>query len=150
MQVDLENFPIEFADEILVKKAVGRGPCLLSRRTLPAGVIDGVLPGENDLGNRDEGVALLEEGLDDGGQGLRGVEGGVVKEDDGAGLHLGGHSFDDLPRLQVLPVQAVTECNKGKSLRHRCFRCLQAFFSSKQAVMIWPVSLPGTPLFPTV
>ena len=49
-------------------------------------MVDGVLPGENDLGDGDKGVALLEEGLDDGGQGLRGVEGGVVEQDNGPGL----------------------------------------------------------------
>ena len=85
-----------------------------SRRALPPGVVDGVLPGENDLGDRDKGVALLEQGLDDGGQGLRGVEGGVVEQNNRTGLYLGGHPPGDLPRLQILPIQAVTKCNKGK------------------------------------
>ena len=44
------------------------------------------------------------------------MEGGVVEQDDGAGLDLGGHPLDDLSGGQVLPVQAVTECNKGKFL----------------------------------
>ena len=86
------------------------------RRTLPAGVVDGVFPRQNDLGYGHEGIPLLEEGLDDGGQGLRRVEGGVVEQDDGAGLDLGGHPLDDLSGGQVLPVQAVTERNKGKFL----------------------------------
>lgn len=86
------------------------------RGALAAGVVDGVLPGEEDLGDGDEGVALLEKGLDDGGQGLRGVEGGVVEQDDGARLDLGGDAPGDLAGGEVLPVQAVTECNKGKFL----------------------------------
>ena len=60
------------------------------------------------------GILSGEDNLDDGGQGLRGVQGGVVKQDNGAGLDLGGHPPDNLPGLQVLPVQAVTECNIGK------------------------------------
>lgn len=32
----------------------------LSRRALPPGVVDGVLPGEDNLGNRHKGVPLLE------------------------------------------------------------------------------------------
>ena len=65
------------------------------RGALAAGVVDGVLPGEEDLGDGDEGVALLEKGLDDSGQGLGGVEGGVVEQDDGAGLNLAGHPLGD-------------------------------------------------------
>ena len=79
-------------------------------------MVDGVLPREEDLGDGHEGIPLLEEGLDDGGQSLRGVLGGVVEQDNGPGLHLGGHPLDDFSSFQILPVQAVTECNKGKSL----------------------------------
>ena len=82
-------------------------PRRVSGRTLPSGVIDGVLPGEDDLGDGHEGVALPEEGLEDGGQGLRRMEGGVMEQDDGAWLDLGGHPLDDLAGGQVLPVQAV-------------------------------------------
>lgn len=77
-------------------------------------MVDGVLPRQDDLGDGDESVSLLEEGLYDGGQRLRGVEGGVVEQDDGPRLNLGGHPLGNLPRRQVLPVQAVTKCNKGK------------------------------------
>ena len=58
------------------------------RRALPPGVVDGVLPGEDDLGDRDKGVALLEQSLDDSRQGLRGMEGGVVEQDNGPRLYL--------------------------------------------------------------
>lgn len=87
-----------------------------SGRTLPPGVVDGILPGENDLGDGHEGIALLEEGLEDSGQGLRRMEGGVVEQDDGARLNLGGHPLDNLPGGQVLPVQAVpagSACKEG-------------------------------------
>ena len=57
-------------------------------RALPAGVVDGVLSGEDNLGNGHKSVPLLEKRLDDGRQGLRGVEGGVVEQDNGPGLHL--------------------------------------------------------------
>ena len=42
-------------------------------------MVNGVRPAENDLRDGHEGIALLEEGLDDGGQRLRSVQGGVVK-----------------------------------------------------------------------
>ena len=79
-------------------------------------MVDGVRSSEDNLGDGNKGIALLKQGLDDGGQGLRGMEGGVVEQDDGAGLDLGGHPLDDLSGGQVLPVQAVTEGNKGKFL----------------------------------
>ena len=91
---------------------------------LAPGVVDGVIlpagSGEDQFRDGDEGIALLEEGLDDGGQGLRGVEGGVVEQDDGAGLDLGGHPLDDLSGGQVLPVQAVIERNDRKFLPDKC------------------------------
>ena len=57
------------------------------RRTLPPGVVNGVLPGEDDLRDGHKGVPLLEQGLNDGGQGLRGVQGGVVEQNDGPRLY---------------------------------------------------------------
>ena len=77
-------------------------------------MVDGILPGKNDVGDWDKGVALLKEGLDNRGQGLRRVVSRVVKQDDGARLDLCGHPLDNLAGGQVLPVQAVTEGNKGK------------------------------------
>lgn len=79
-------------------------------------MVDGVLSGENDLGDGNEGVALLNQRLQNRGQGLRGMECGVVEQHNGARLDLGGHPLGNLRRGQVLPVQAVTECNKGKFL----------------------------------
>ena len=90
-------------------------------------MVDGVLSGENDLRDGNKGVALLKQGLDDGGQGLRGVQGGVVKQNDGPWLDFGGYPLGDLPGSQVFPVQAVTECNKGK----RLLTCFQSPFTQK-------------------
>ena len=53
---------------------------------LPSGVVDGILPLQNQLGDGHKLVAILKQGLDDAGQGLRRVLGGVVEEDDGARL----------------------------------------------------------------
>ena len=49
-------------------------------------MVDGVIcvvgTWEDELRHRHQGVAVLQQGLDDARQGLRGVEGGVVEEDD--------------------------------------------------------------------
>lgn len=80
--------------------------------TLTTGVINGVvtaaLPWQDELGDGDKGIALLEQGLNDAGQGLGGVEGGVVKQDDGARPHLAHHPLGNLLRRQLFPVQTVT------------------------------------------
>lgn len=60
-------------------------------------MVNGVITGQDDLGDGDEGISLLEQGLDDDGQGLRSVERGVVEQDDGARLDLGGHPLGNLP-----------------------------------------------------
>ena len=39
------------------------------RRTLPTGVVGGIVPGKNDLGDGNEGIALLQQTFDDTGQG---------------------------------------------------------------------------------
>ena len=71
------------------------------RRKLAAGVVDGVVhvvfPGENQLGDGDEGVASCSRVSEDGGQGLGGMEGGVVEENDGPGLDPAHHPLRDLP-----------------------------------------------------
>ena len=85
-------------------------------RALPPGVVDGVVgvvfAGEDQLRDGDEGVPLLEQGLQDAGQGLRRVDGRVVEQDNGAGLHLGGDPLGDLRRGELLPVQAGTVPNR--------------------------------------
>ena len=76
-------------------------------RTLAAGVINGILPGEDHLGDGYKGISLLEQALDDIRKGFRGMEGGVVEQDNGAGLHPAGDPLGDLTGGNILPVQAV-------------------------------------------
>ena len=87
---------------------------------MPAGVVDGVVgtaaAGQDELGDGHEGVALLEQALEDIRQSLRGVEGGVVEEDNGTRAHLGGHPLGDLAGGDFLPVQAVHVPNSFKPL----------------------------------
>ena len=79
--------------------------------TLPAGVINRVVliigAGQNDLGNGDKGIPLLEQTLNNTRQSLRGMEGGVVEEHDRAWLDLAGYPAGDLPGGEVFPVQTV-------------------------------------------
>jgi len=59
-----------------------------SRRQLPSGVVDGVIPLYNQLRDGDDGIAVLEEVFDDGRERFGGVERGVVEQDDAAGIDL--------------------------------------------------------------
>ena len=86
---------------------------------LTAGVVDGVLPGVDQLGDGDDGEAVLDQLFQDPGQSLRGMEGGVVEQDDAARLHLGGDAAVNGVGVVVLPVQTVRVPNKGKSLWHK-------------------------------
>ncbi len=83
---------------------------------LPSCVVDGVGLGEDDLGDGDEGIAVLQELFDDAGQGLGGVEGRVVEEHDGPRLHLGGHPLSNLTGGEALPIQTVPVRNGFKLL----------------------------------
>lgn len=103
---------------------------------LPAGVVDGVGLGEDDLGDGEEGVAVLEEGLNDARQGLWGVEGSVVKEHDGPGLDLGGHPLGDLRSREVLPVQAVRVLYGFKSeTTHAFLICLHKCTNTRNKII---------------
>ena len=89
---------------------------LCACRTLAAGVVNGVLAVQQKLGDGDEGVALLQQRFNNSGQGFRGMQGGVVEQNDGAGLHLAGHPLGDLAGGQLLPVQTVPTGNAFKRL----------------------------------
>lgn len=93
-----------------------RGDRSLRHRTLSPCMVDGVLAGQDNLRDRYKGVPLLKQGLDNGGQGLRGMEGCVMEQNDGPGLDLSRDPPGNLPSRQVLPVQGITERNKGKFL----------------------------------
>lgn len=91
--------------------------CLLALTgALPPGMVDGVLPVQNQLGDGHKGVSLLGQLFQNGRQRLRGVEGGVVKEHDGPRPHLAGHPLGDLLGGDLLPIQAVTVPNSFKPL----------------------------------
>lgn len=87
---------------------------------LAAGVVQGEvlarLPGEDELAHGDDVVALLEQVLQNPRQGLGGVEGGVVEEDDGPGAHVPRHPLGDGGRVIILPVQAVPAGSGCKGL----------------------------------
>ena len=91
--------------------------------TLSAGVVDGVVfaagPREDQLADGEDVVALLEEVFQNGGQGLGGVKGGIVEEDDGSRSHLGGDPVGDGGGIVVLPVQAVPAGSGCKRLEER-------------------------------
>lgn len=79
----------------------------LLRRALPSGVVDGVAPRQDQLGDGHEGVPLPDKVFQNAGQRLGGVLGGVVKEDDRPRLDFGGHPLGDVRRREVFPVQRV-------------------------------------------
>ena len=79
-------------------------------------MVDGIVAGEDQLGDGYKGIALLSELFQDGGQGLGGVEGRVMKENDGPRAYLAGHPLGDLVGGDLLPVQAVTIGNRFKQL----------------------------------
>ena len=91
-----------------------RPPAVSSGGALAAGVVDGIGLLQNQLRDGHKGIALLEQALQNTGEGLRGVEGGVVKEDNGAALHPGGHPLRNLLGGDLFPVQAVTVPNRFK------------------------------------
>ena len=63
---------------------------------LAAGMVDGIFSGEDDLRDGNKGVALLKKGLDNSGQGFRGVECRIVKQNNGPRLDLGRHPLYNL------------------------------------------------------
>ena len=80
------------------------------------GVVGAAGPREDQLADGDDVVALLQEVFQNRGEGLGGVEGGVVEEDDGTRPHLGGHPVGDGGSVVVLPVQAVPAGSGCKGL----------------------------------
>ena len=86
--------------------------CLCSgncfRRELPAGVVDGVGRIEDQLTDGHNGIPVVDQAVEDGRQGLRRVQGGVVEQHDGAGFHRVHDLFGDGCGVWLFPVQAVT------------------------------------------
>lgn len=90
----------------------GNGSSGALRRALAAGVVDGVVAGQKKLGDGKEGITLLQQRFDNAGQRLRSMQGGIVKQNDGAGLDLTCHPLSDLGCGKFLPVQAVPTGNR--------------------------------------
>lgn len=95
-----------------------------SARALPPGVVDGIVPGEDQLGDGHKGIALLGELLQNGGQGLGSVESRIVKEHDRPRPYLAGHPLGDLFGGDFLPVQTIPIPNSFKLLRPKGWKCL--------------------------
>lgn len=83
------------------------------------GVVDGVGLGEDELADGHHGVAVVDETGEDGGQGLRRVQRGVVEQHDAALPHPAGHPLADGIRVVVLPVQGIPIGNDLKPLRRK-------------------------------
>lgn len=74
-------------------------------------MVDGVIgpagARQNELAYGDNLIALAQQSVQDARQGLGGVEGGVVEENDGAGPDALGHALGDGGGVVFFPVQAV-------------------------------------------
>lgn len=68
------------------------------------------------------GVAVVDEAGEDGGQGLRRVQRGVVEQNDAALPHPAGHPLADGIRVVVLPVQGIPIGKDLKPLRRKGLR----------------------------
>ena len=118
---------------VIEKPMTGRGDCpdqpekrkptglpLSSlRRKLPAGVVDGVGRGQDQLADGHHRVAVVDEVRQNRGQSLRRVERGIVEQHDAPWLHLGGHPLADGLRVVILPVEGVPIGNDLKPLRRK-------------------------------
>ena len=92
------------------------------RRALHTGVVHVVLALQQDLRDRHHSVAVLRHVVQDGGESLRGVEGGVVEQADGPALYPLRHPLGDFACRDVLPVQTVPAGKGFKSLEHKGVR----------------------------
>lgn len=91
-------------------------------RELPPGVVDGVGRIEDQLADGHNGVAVVDKTAEDGGQRLRRVQRGIVKQHDAPRLHLGRHPLAYRLRVVVLPVQGVPIGKGLKPLRRKGLR----------------------------
>ena len=89
------------------------------RGELPACVVDGVGGFEDQLGDRHNGVAVVDEAGENGRQCLRRVQRGVVEQDNAPRLHPGRHPLAYRVRVIVLPVEGVHIGNDLKPLRRK-------------------------------
>ena len=81
------------------------GPRL--RRHLSAGVVYRIAALQQELRNRDDRIAVLQQVFDYRRQGLGRVFRGVVEQYDAAGLNFARDAIYDLGRREIFPVEAV-------------------------------------------
>lgn len=92
------------------------------RGELPACVVDGVGCFEDQLGDRHNGVAVVDEAGENGRQCLWRVQRGVVEQDNAPRLHPGRHPLAYRVRVIVLPVEGVPIGKDLKPLRRKGLR----------------------------
>ena len=102
-------------------------------------MVDGVGLGEDELADGHHGVAVVDEAGEDGGQGLRRVQRGVVEQHDAPRLYLGGHPLADGIRVVVLPVQGIHIGKDLKPLSRKGLRVWQLCASGKKLTCKWGV-----------
>ena len=85
-------------------------------------MVDGVGDLQDQLGDGQHGVALVDEMLQNAGQRLRRVERGVVEQHDAARLDLGRHPLAYGVRIVVFPVEGVPIGKDLKLLRRKGLR----------------------------
>ena len=102
-------------------------------------MIDGIGLGEDELADGYHSVAVIDEAGENGGQGLRRVQGGVVEQHDAALLHPAGHPLADGVRVIVFPVQRVPIGNDLKLLRRKGLQVWQLCASGKNLTCKWGV-----------
>lgn len=108
-----------FCDDFVKNKSISASLRRFLCRELSAGVVDSVGRGQNELGDGEDGVAVVDEAGEDSGQRLRRVEGGVVEQHDAARLYLGGHPPADGVRVVILPIEGVPIGKDLKPLRRK-------------------------------
>lgn len=114
---------------------------------LPASVVDDVRLWEGELGNGHKGVPLLEQSLQNGGQGLWRVEGVIVEENNGSGLDLGGNSFGNLRSGNLFPVQTIPIRNSFKTLKAMAYYTFQRTSAVSPASRISRINCAATAFF---
>ena len=100
---------------------------------LPSCVVDGevraILPRQDKFAHRYHLIAVLFQPVQNARQGLGGMEGGVVEEDDGAGGHPVCDPLRDGGGVVVLPVQAVPAGSGCKGLWEKGRSFFSAWYS---------------------
>lgn len=92
-------------------------------------MVHDVITVQNQLRNGEDGVTFFDKIFQNGGQGLRGVEGGIVEQHDAPRSDSCGDSGVDGVGIIVFPIQTVPKRNRVKTL---CRKGLRTFGSILQ------------------